>query len=367
MEGLPVRLITLFCVLFSCLLMGFSAHGAELVFSDDFESGNVDNWTGANYQIYSTDCYEGSYCSRQNFPSGLVGMIRTLSTEDAPDDELFIRYRIKIDSGWNVPTYGVKWLRLKHGNTDGIQSEFFVNNGSFGAQGSFYQTGTYFNNPSFGWDWDANDEMTDGEWHLVEVFVKYNTPGNSDGVLRIWGDGDLKYQNTSTVWRSGTYASDIFRMIYIPSNGSSGASPSANAYTYIDAVEIWNGMPDATCENYPSECTIDDCEPNNWYWDTVNEECLAEEPGSPVNGACGANDGVTLSSLTSGNINNCANGTTVDNFSGTGPWTWDCVGLNGGTTEYDCEASLASPVAGALRQGAFRIGGLPARFVEAQP
>jgi hypothetical protein len=87
--------------------------------------------------------------------------------------------------------------------------------------------------------------------------------------------------------------------------------------------------------------------------------------GDPVNGACGSNDGATISGLTSGNANNCSAGTVAD-FSGTGPWTWNCDGSNGGTDD-SCEASLASQVAGALRQGAFRVGGSPARFVETTP
>jgi hypothetical protein len=99
----------------------------------------------------------------------------------------------------------------------------------------------------------------------------------------------------------------------------------------------------------------------------TGNEVIGIDTGEPVlvNGACGSNDGATLSSLTSGNTNNCSAGTVAD-FSGTGPWTWNCDGANGGTDD-SCSASLASPVAGALRQGAFRIGGLPARFVESTP
>jgi len=71
---------------------------------------------------------------------------------------------------------------------------------------------------------------------------------------------------------------------------------------------------------------------------------------SPVNGACGSNDGATLSSLTSGNANNCLTGT-VANFTGSGPWTWDCAGSGGGTADTGCTAYLQSVVTGGIKTG----------------
>lgn len=59
-----------------------------------------------------------------------------------------------------------------------------------------------------------------------------------------------------------------------------------------------------------------------------------------VNGVCGSNDGATLSSLTSGDPDNCSVGS-VSSFSGTGPWTWDCLGAGGGSND-NCSASLQS-------------------------
>lgn len=60
----------------------------------------------------------------------------------------------------------------------------------------------------------------------------------------------------------------------------------------------------------------------------------------PVNGSCGSNDGATLASLTSGDVNNCGVGA-ASAFSGTGPWTWTCLGADGGTDD-SCSASLSS-------------------------
>ena len=66
---------------------------------------------------------------------------------------------------------------------------------------------------------------------------------------------------------------------------------------------------------------------------------------TPINGACGTNHGATLSSLTSGNANNCSAGN-VSGFTGTGPWSWTCTGLNGGDNSAICSASLSSGSSG---------------------
>lgn len=52
---------------------------------------------------------------------------------------------------------------------------------------------------------------------------------------------------------------------------------------------------------------------------------------SPINGTCGAASGQTFSALTTANATLCGSGT-VNAFSGSGPWTWGCNGLNGGTS-----------------------------------
>lgn len=60
-------------------------------------------------------------------------------------------------------------------------------------------------------------------------------------------------------------------------------------------------------------------------------------PGNTVtNGACGTADGVAVAIAPT--LNLCAAGS-VSQFAGTGPWTWTCLGVNGGTP-----ASCAAPL-----------------------
>jgi uncharacterized protein DUF1566/fibronectin type III domain protein len=68
-------------------------------------------------------------------------------------------------------------------------------------------------------------------------------------------------------------------------------------------------------------------------------------PVAPVNGACGTSNGGAFMSVPSANL--CSMGSEVA-VSGTGPWSWSCDGLNGGSSA-NCSANLqytVTPFAG---------------------
>ena len=77
-------------------------------------------------------------------------------------------------------------------------------------------------------------------------------------------------------------------------------------------------------------------------------DCSGGPPPPPtaVNGACGADNGATLSSPP---VNLCSAGTSTV-VSGTGPWTWSCLGSGGGT-DSTCSASSSSPPPASLTLG----------------
>ncbi len=90
-----------------------------------------------------------------------------------------------------------------------------------------------------------------------------------------------------------------------------------------------------------------------WTWgcyglnggtNTASNACSALTTNK-INGACGPANGGTFPSLYSCSSVLCAISTTVASFSGSGPWTWGCNGLNGGTNTASnaCSATKATP------------------------
>lgn len=67
-----------------------------------------------------------------------------------------------------------------------------------------------------------------------------------------------------------------------------------------------------------------------------NANCSNANPACAVNGACGSSNGVGTMSAPSSNLCSSGSATAV---SGTGPWTWNCNGANGGTNA-SCSAPL---------------------------
>jgi hypothetical protein len=61
----------------------------------------------------------------------------------------------------------------------------------------------------------------------------------------------------------------------------------------------------------------------------------------PVNGQCGSASGGTFSTKPTSNL--CSAGT-AGTVSGSGPWTWTCNGLNGGSDSPTCSANYQAPV-----------------------
>src|SRR5208337_2610859 len=61
-----------------------------------------------------------------------------------------------------------------------------------------------------------------------------------------------------------------------------------------------------------------------------------------INGACGPANGVAVGSAPTANL--CSAGT-ASTVTGSGPWSWPCIGSNGGTTA-NCSAPLTQATTG---------------------
>lgn len=215
-----------------------------LLFSDGFEVGGTSKWSVATGFTTNLRPRSGMYCLAVPYENGgTQAMIKYLSDGIAPLEQFYVSFWIRIAETYHAPYLGFKWARFKHGQTDGIQTEFFCNSRSWTSQVVAYQTGGFHGNPSLNWDW-YSDGMADHNWHRIEIFGKYNNDGQADGILRVWGDGHLKFESTTFTWRSGSWANDIFKAFYLPSNAGDGTYRAQSGdIVYYDDVEIWNGIP----------------------------------------------------------------------------------------------------------------------------
>ncbi|MFA6330187.1 MAG: hypothetical protein WCX64_05920 [Candidatus Micrarchaeia archaeon] len=110
-------------------------------------------------------------------------------------------------------------------------------------------------------------------------------------------------------------------------NGACGASNGAKFYSAPTTNLCTAGSVSAVTGSGP------------WYW-----TCVGSNGGTTVgcsanviiNGACGSSNGAAFASMPSSGLCSAGSASAV---SGSGPWSWSCIGVNGGTNA-SCSANL---------------------------
>jgi hypothetical protein len=85
----------------------------------------------------------------------------------------------------------------------------------------------------------AGGAMARGRWYQVELYVKNNTPGSNDGILRAWVNGVQVYEKTDVRFRDV----DTLHVERVWFDFYYGGTWTAPADMYIDfdaAVIAWN-------------------------------------------------------------------------------------------------------------------------------
>jgi hypothetical protein len=121
----------------------------------------------------------------------------------APQEEVYGRYCILIedDVADGMNERGVKlpglaggefsW-RMEHGPVS------LASRGLYAARDYIYAADT---GPGYGQIRSMNSEFKAGVWYVIEQYVKLNTPGEPDGVGKVWINGQLAWQSDSVRYR----------------------------------------------------------------------------------------------------------------------------------------------------------------------
>jgi hypothetical protein len=173
-------------------------------------------------------------------------------------EEIYFRYYLRLGSDWNqtieggkMPgisgTYGVAgWGGRKSDGTDGWSAR-----GSFGRSipdgnplGGLHPIGTYCYHAdmkgrygdSWGWHRDYRGFLEKNRWYSIEQYLKLNTVGRADGVLRAWVDGRIAFEKTDIRFRrvDRLKIEQIWMNVY---HGGKRPSPH-DQHLFIDNVVI---------------------------------------------------------------------------------------------------------------------------------
>lgn len=225
--------------------------------------------------------------------------------------EFWVRFYIKYQSGFSWSSMDEHKLLWMDGGPTGKCNIFSLS----GDRMRFWNqlTSPYevvYGSSGYGWD-----RLSDGNWHYLEVHLKYGTNGHEDA----WFDGvKVVNQDLNTTNSYGGWSHIEFM--------TNAAYPGGTYEVDIDDIAI----------------------SNTGYIGPLGGSVGTTVPilPAPVNGACGSSSGQSFSILTAGSPNLCSAGT-VASFAGSGPWTWGCNGSNGGTSTSSnaCSANYAPSTA----------------------
>lgn len=110
---------------------------------------------------------------------------------------------------------------------------------SGGIRIGFYSYEVQTGNSIYGRTMNFDQEIKLDQWYCVEQYIKLNTPGRKDGILRGWINGKLVFDKTDCLWRNtdklkiNSYWLDYYRGGKEPANH--------DHHIYIDNLAIATG------------------------------------------------------------------------------------------------------------------------------
>ncbi len=166
-------------------------------------------------------------------------------------EEVYFRYYLRLADDWTparggkLPGFGGTYGRAGWGGRPVDGTDGWSARGQFGGRKEgrtpigFYcyhmdMTGVY----GSGWKWDREGHglLQNNRWYCIEQYVKLNTPGQADGILRGWVDRRVAFEKTDIRFRS----TDALKVENVWINVYLGGKWSAQSdhHLYIDEVVI---------------------------------------------------------------------------------------------------------------------------------
>lgn len=236
------------------LALGPLAAGAQvtrLPFTSNFETGDFSEWDGfrntTGVTIVSSGCQSGR-CARAPLVTGTTNdnygdfHFGDFYTVRGPKiEEAWLRVYSKFDAGYSFPSSGQKIaiINLTDGQNSTKHYQVYLNirqNGVYEVNHSYFSQWRFFGLPQVA----TPATVRFGQWDKIKLYVRLNTPGQSNGIVRMWVNDQLKVQSESVNLREGT----AYGMNKL--NLSSYATPggAADGFQWWDSLLLSTTDPD---------------------------------------------------------------------------------------------------------------------------
>jgi Polysaccharide lyase 14/Disaggregatase related repeat len=207
------------------------------------------------FESFQNDALRVEVSANDNYGASLIFKFMEILGEEP--EEIYFRYYIRFSQDWNptdggkLPgvsgTYGVAgWGGRPSDGTNGWSARGtyrvpvnagnpYENHNSIGnyvyhadMEGTYGDVVYYTD--------DCRGLLDKNKWYSVEQYVRMNTPGENDGIIKAWIDGRPAYESTN--WRFRDVDSLKIEQIWMNIYHGGTAVPPENIHLYIDNVVI---------------------------------------------------------------------------------------------------------------------------------
>ncbi len=306
---------------------GIEGH-PDVIFATGFESANWQaEWSSANgtIDIVSEDEIRQftplmGKSLRALIPEGenssMSVIYKFMDKIGSEPEEIYFRYYLRFADDWNQTVFGGKlpgisgtygaagWGGRKPDGTDGwsARGTYYLSIAGDNPLSATHPIGTYCyyaDQPgTYGDSWPWTKEykgfLRKNQWHCVEQYVKMNTPGAHDGIIRAWVDGRPAFEKEDIMFRTvdSLKIEQIWMNVY---HGGTAVSPY-DQHLYFDNVVV--------ARQYigPMNGTLSP-QPDGPDTETATGEPTGSESGGSGSGGCFISSAQTEADTSSRDVN----------------------------------------------------------------
>lgn len=226
-------------------VLDVTGNTAARIWSDGFEDGAAltDRYEDVSTNgmfVTTADAFTGEHALEQHYDQGQVdaGWVCKVNNDGFPD-HIFVRWYHKFEEGFDG--FPPKMARVRYRQRSGdwkstFAVHFWIEDGE--AVADVYAKNSSQANSS-GWlpiarsDFFFDAPENAGRWIRLEMEVKLNTPGQTDGLYRFWADDELIVERTGVDLRGNTQ--DKINEVMLDTYWN-GGSPKEQSRYYDDFV-----------------------------------------------------------------------------------------------------------------------------------
>lgn len=207
------------------MLFSLPLSAAEgLPFSSSFETGDFSEWQGGletTLAVTQEDASDGQYSARarmiagqrtDNYKDYYFGDHQVVGGQPA-DDELWLQFSIKFDQdfifGRDERIHKLAILNFTDGN--GLRRYQMIVNLMLPGETIFIENLLWnadrsFNKTVAGYEQNMGAPVTirRGQWDTIKMYMKLNTPGQRNGIVRFWVNGQQTMEYTDAHMRENS-------------------------------------------------------------------------------------------------------------------------------------------------------------------